>query len=130
MAAKCNIKAQVLCPAKGIHREVTVLNRALRGTEAGIEYEPDQRHADLVIKGLGLEYSRFVSLSVVAESREEHSNAEGTEPVDAQSASRFRSIAARLHYLSLDRPDRQSAAQDVAKHMAKLRQKSGRYSRE
>ena len=35
-------------------REARVLNRILRITEPGWEYEPDQRHAEMIVEQLGL----------------------------------------------------------------------------
>ena len=55
MRKKYEIKAQVLGPDHGMEKEVKMLNRILRWTSKGIEYEPDQRHAELVIQELGLE---------------------------------------------------------------------------
>jgi hypothetical protein len=36
-------------------KEITVLNRVLRYTDQGLEYEADQRHADLLIKEMKIE---------------------------------------------------------------------------
>ena len=55
LTEKYEIKVEILGPEKGHKQEVRVLNRVLRWTPEGIEYEPDQRHAELVIKELGLE---------------------------------------------------------------------------
>ena len=41
--------------------EARVLNRVIRRTEQGWEYEPDQRHAEIIIGALGLEDARGVS---------------------------------------------------------------------
>ena len=44
-------KVRVFGPSsEGCKTEVRVLNRLLRWGEKGLEYEPDQRHADLVIE--------------------------------------------------------------------------------
>ena len=37
------------------------MNRVIRRTEQGWEYEPDQRHAEMIIGALGLEDARGVS---------------------------------------------------------------------
>ena len=36
-------------------REAIILNRIIRVTEGGWEYEADQRHADLIVKETGAE---------------------------------------------------------------------------
>ena len=54
LQAKFEIKTDVLGPEDGHKKEVRVLNRILRWGAEGIEYEPDQRHAEQVIEALGL----------------------------------------------------------------------------
>ena len=50
LAAAWEIKSECLGPgSEGCKTEVRVLNRLLRWGEKGVEYEPDQLHADLVI---------------------------------------------------------------------------------
>ena len=39
---------------KDVQREVKVLNRVLRGTKDGYEYECDQRHVEIILEQLGL----------------------------------------------------------------------------
>ena len=41
--------------------EARVLNRILRVTEQGWEFEPDPRHIDMLIEGLGLQEAKPVS---------------------------------------------------------------------
>jgi hypothetical protein len=55
MKKKYELKSQILGPEKVCHQEVRILNRVVRWTQQGIEYEPDQRHAEMVVKDLGLE---------------------------------------------------------------------------
>ena len=54
MENKFEITAHVLGPGEGMENEIRVLNRTLRWTESGITYEPDQRHAEIIIKELNL----------------------------------------------------------------------------
>ena len=49
MSNKYEIKAQVLGPEWNMQQSMTVLNRTIRWQEHGIEYEPDQRHTELII---------------------------------------------------------------------------------
>ena len=92
----------------------------LNGT--GIGYEPDQRHAELIVQALGLESSKAVSTPGCAETKEELMARKKTKLLDNSSATRFRSVAARLNYLSLDRPDLQYTARNVAKCMSAPRE--------
>ena len=39
-------------------KEMRVLNRIIRVTSKGLLYEPDPRHAELLIKNLGLENAK------------------------------------------------------------------------
>ena len=56
------VKTKFLGPDKQRHlQEVRILNRVIRWEEWGIGYEADQRHAELVVKELGLEESRPVT---------------------------------------------------------------------
>ena len=47
--------------APGELREASILNRVVRIGCQGWEYEADQRHADLIVKALGVEEAKGVS---------------------------------------------------------------------
>ena len=49
-----DVKASILGPESHQVQEVRVLNRSIRWTARGIEYEADSRHPQLVILELGL----------------------------------------------------------------------------
>ena len=56
------IKSEFLGPrTEGCVEEMRVLNRVLRWTSKGLEYEPDQRHADLIIEQAGVSNCKPVS---------------------------------------------------------------------
>ena len=48
------IKTKVIGTGTEESKEGKVLNRVIRVTEDGWEYEPDQRHAEMIISELGL----------------------------------------------------------------------------
>ena len=52
LGSKCEIKTHLLGPED--EQEINILNRVTRWSLHGLEYEADQRHAELVIKELGL----------------------------------------------------------------------------
>ena len=109
----------VLGPDAHHESEVRILNRIIRWTKEGIEYEPDQRHAEKVVNDLGLEKSREVSTPCVPEiAADKRVNDKGKILLEAQDATRFRGIAARINYLAADRPDLQFASKCASKHMA------------
>ena len=83
----------------------------LTWTRDGIQYEADQRHADLVIEELGLKDSKPVSTPGCKEDVERMLLDLGP-PLNPQAATqyRFMAMAARLNYLALDRSDFQSTS--------------------
>ena len=97
--------------------EARVLNRILRVGPEGWEYEPDQRHVDLLVQGLGLEAAKGAATPGEEEKKwEEHENAEELGPEDAR---KFRGHAARLNYLAADRSDIAFSVKEVCRGMAK-----------
>ena len=42
-------------------QSVSILNRIVRWIESGFEYEPDQLHAEIVVRDLGLEQAKAVA---------------------------------------------------------------------
>lgn len=83
--------------SKGDHQEVKLLNRAMRITQEGVEVEADPRHAELIIKELGLAGGRSASTPAVrrTKTQEEEEDVE----LDAQRSKIFKSAAARANYL-------------------------------
>ena len=58
LEGKYKIKVEVLGDKKEESQELRILNKVVRLTEAGIELEADPRHAEIVIKDLGLEHAK------------------------------------------------------------------------
>ena len=54
MESKFEITTSLLGPSKHMESEVHVLNRTLRWTDDGVVCEPDQRHAELIVKEFDL----------------------------------------------------------------------------
>ena len=52
---KFEVTAEILGPEKDQASEIRVRNRIVRWTDAGLESEPDQRHAEIGIRDFGLE---------------------------------------------------------------------------
>ena len=55
---KYKIKTEQLGCGEGMQEEVRILNKIVRQTSAGIELEADPRHAEIVVKELGLKDAR------------------------------------------------------------------------
>ena len=112
-------------------KAMTILNRIVEWTNAGIQYEADPRRVDLIIEELGLENANG---SEVTGSKVDINEID-TE-LDHEDAYRFRSIAAKLNFLAADRIDIQFASKEICRRMssrcmsdwAKVR-KLGRYLR-
>ena len=60
---KFEVTTEVLGPEKNQAREIRVLHRILRRTDVGIEYEPDQRRAEIVIQDRVLESAKVKKFS-------------------------------------------------------------------
>ena len=147
-------------------QQVRILNRVMTWTPEGIQYEADQRHAEIIIGELGLEgakalttpgsreeagragppstkdssksilkYNRIAKhyINVVERYKDpeddndaewpERCEVEDHELLSAPDAKAFRGLAARLNYLSQDRPDLQYAAKEISRRMARPSQR-------
>jgi len=80
-----------------------------------VEYEPDQRHAEIIVASMNLSNANGVTTpgshsSEVYVGDEEH--------LRGHEATLFRALAARANYLGQDRPDIQFAAKEIARKMS------------
>ena len=99
-------------------QEIRVLNRTLRWTDKGIEYEPDQRHAEIVIKQMELTHANSVTTPGNTEAEADAELRDKSPLLTGEEATQYRALAARLNYLALDRPDIQFSAKEISKYMA------------
>ena len=132
-----------LGPEAGQEREVRVLNRVIRWTKDGLEYEPDQRHSEIAIRELGLEGARAattpgtkeeVALAGIPEVASKSWPVFAARLMPPAEATRYRGIAARLNFLAQDRVDLQYACKEASRRMAKpqlsdwaIMKRTGRY---
>ena len=86
-----------------------------------VRIEPDIRHAELVLRNLGLEGSKAKPLTTPGFKVDEKELAlrEKEVPLDSQDATRYRSCVMRLSYLALDRSDLGAPVKCLARSMAK-----------
>ena len=98
-------------------KEVRVLNRVVRWTESGWEYEADQRHGEIIVRDTGTDDAKPV-MTPVAEEKE---NDDDGDVLEGGEARWYRGVAARGIYLSLDRPDTAFASKEASKQMSKPR---------
>ena len=133
--ARFETKTLTMGPAANQLKQLRVLNRIITWTFGGIEFEPDQRHAELIIAGMGVaagvgtpgsrdeatkasypdtamgKVDEGVDLEALdALAAKVMPEAEDESPLLApKDASAFRGMAARASYLALDRADIQFA---------------------
>ena len=80
-----------------------ILNRIVEWTPEGIRYEADQRHAEIIIKELGLS-GKSKRLGAPSAKRE-FVDEEDKEYLKPDDATRYRALVARGIYLAQDRSD-------------------------
>lgn len=93
-------------------KEMTILNRIIEWTDEGIIYEADQRHADIIIRDLGLERSNPVVTPG------ENKDIKDEQPLSPRDASMYRALVARGLYLSQDRSDICYAVKELSRRMS------------
>ena len=112
-------EAKVKCRlGQGIadEKSMRLLNRIVHWTPSGIEYEADQRHAEIVIRELGLKPdSKSVNTPGTAAKWEE---LEDDEPLNSQDRIWYRQVVARGNYISQDRCDIQYAVKELSRSMS------------
>ncbi len=105
-----------LGPAPGDAKEAVILNRVIRWTADGIEYEADPRQAEKLVAECGMAGTNSVATPGVRVSFDQlEKDAELPESLHTA----FRGSAARANYLAADRLDCQFAAKEVCRWMAK-----------
>ena len=108
----------VLGPDLDDMKEISILGRKLVWTTGGIVSEADPAHVKKIIEELGLHpSSNGLEKPCVRETLAEIE--QGTDELEPCHTTRFRSIAARVNYLSLDRPDLQFAAKELCRMIAR-----------
>ena len=132
LEARFEITTTIVGSGDNEAREARLLNRVIRVTPEGWEYEADQRHGELIVKGLGLE--RAKSVNSPGEDLKPWEEDENAIPLNPADATAYRALAARANYLALDRADIQFAAKEVCRGMAqptrghlKMLRRLGRY---
>ena len=89
-----------LGPAGTDEKSIRILNRVVTWTTEGIEYEADQRHAEIIVEHLGLSGN---SKSVGTPSAKRGN--ENDTALSSEEATAYRALVARANYLSQDRVD-------------------------
>ena len=99
-----------------------MLNRVVRRTARGYEVEADPRHADLIVKSVGVTGCK-VSTPGVKEKVEVLEDENEELDLSPEEAKIYRSTAMRAAYLSQDRPDIQVPCRELAKGLKDPKQR-------
>ena len=113
---KYEVKAIQFGPGEDSHKEGKMLNRIVRYTTSGFEYEAGPRHAQLIIDELGLQDAK--AAKTPGDDRMNEKTDEDCALSDEWTR-KFRDIAARINYLAQDRPDIMFAAKEICRGRAK-----------
>ena len=110
-------EAARLGPGDADDKETTVLNRVVRWTAAGLEYEADPRQGEKLLRDLkldGAEVKPATTPGVKATKEQVDADA----PLGPDKTSPYRAVAARANYLASDRPELQFASKECCRWMA------------
>ena len=121
LEAKYDLKTQVLGPGPNDCSEVRVLNRILRWTSEGVEYEADPRHAEIVLQDMKAKGRRPVATPGMT-GKKDATDEEDQEMSDQQ-ATCYRAVTARCNFLSQDRADLQHSTKEASRTMSRPRVK-------
>ena len=105
-----------LGPGKDDAREISVLNRILRWTETGLEYEADPRQCERLLEGLQLDDSCNGAATPGLKPLPAQIDAEQPLPPDKQSE--ILALAARSNYVSADRVDIQFSSKECCRFVS------------
>ena len=103
---KYEVKSQMMGGDPDLAKEAAVLNRRLQWTREGIKIEADPRHAQEVIKALGMERANPIGTPMATDGTDNDDSEEARgKLLEGEEATRYRAVAARLNYLTQDRMD-------------------------
>ena len=112
-ASKFEITTEIIGPEENDKKQLKVLNRFVSVTESGYTYEPDTRHAEVLVRELGLEAAKTLS-TPAADKRYE-----SEELLDHERFKKYQSLCARANFLAIDRIDIQYAAKECCRAMSR-----------
>ena len=105
-----------LGPGANDSKEITVLNRVIRWTDAGLEYEADPRQCERLLEGLQLDDSCNGVATPGLKPLPQQIEAEEVLPPSEQTE--YRGLAARANYVSADRVDLQYSSKECCRFMS------------
>ena len=114
------VKTELLGPKSmtGAKQQLAFLNRAISWEEAGIRYEADPRHAEIIIAQLELQNAKLVGTPGVKDTVVKSLDDSENPKLSPEQASGYRGLAARSNFLAQDRADIQYAFNEISRWMA------------
>ena len=106
LQSKFEIKSTILGHDGWDAKSANILNIIITVVDDGYEFEADIRHAELVVKELGLENSKSVSTPWA----DQAIDSESEKPLEYDRFKKYQSVSARINFLALDRMDIQFSA--------------------
>jgi len=130
---KFEIKTTIVGHDKKDDKEMKVLNRVIRATDEGWEYEGDQRHGEIIVRETGMGSAKGVTTA----GEDDKAKEEEKVALDDEKRRWYRGVTARANYYSIDRPDISFATKEACRTMStptvrdeKKMKRMGRYLRE
>ena len=110
-------EAQRLAPGPQDHKEAVVLNRVVRWTRDGLEYEADPRQSEKLLRDFQLdgEGVKDTATPGVKATREQ---LDADVPLERAKHTPYRAVVARANYLASDRPELQYGAKEICRWMS------------
>ena len=105
-----------LGPGEEDMKAIRILNRIIEWTREGLWYEADQRHAEIIVKEMGLEEGKVKS-EVPGDKLPVQEEDDDALP-DGQTKA-HQALTARANYLAQDRSDIQFSVKELARDMSK-----------
>ena len=106
-----------LGPDKADDKEVVNLGRVVRWMRDGIKYEADPKHRKMILEHFGLDDgSRYLVYNGEKDYKPDEPWEE--EPLGSAEATKFRGLAARANFLTLDCPDLQFPVRQTSREMS------------
>ena len=94
-----------LGPGTTDQNSIRILNRVVTWSTTGITYELDQRHAELIVQGVGLQHKDKAVNTPGLKPAADKEEIDDSEPLSGNEATQYRALVARGLRLSQDRTD-------------------------
>ena len=116
LESRFDMKTQVVGHSgkEGVVEEARILNRIVRATRDGWEYECDQRHVEIILEQLELKNAKLLGTPGVEDATTVAEEAD-EQPLSADLTSLYRAISARANYVAQDRSDIQYAVKELCR---------------